>query len=158
QDSSDAARRTALIAGGGGLLGRHMLKQLRGSGWRAHAFTHAELDVTDRDAVRRAAARVRPGLIVNCVATADVDRCEREPDWAYAVNEGGARHLAEAAREAGAEVIHVSTDYVFDGAKAGYYTQEDEPRPLSVYGQSKLAGERAARAACEQCYVVRTSW
>ena len=156
--SSDAAPKRVLIAGGGGLLGSHMHRRLSASGWQSHAFTHAELDVTDADAVRRAVERVRPDLIVNAVATADVDRCEREPDWAYAVNEGGARHLAEAARAVGAEIVHVSTDYVFDGAKAGLYTQDDEPRPLSVYGQSKLAGERAACAACEQCYVVRTSW
>ena len=158
QDSPNTAQRAALIAGGGGLLGRHMLKQLLASGWQAHAFTHAEMDITDAAAVRDAAARVRPDLIVNCAATADVDRCEREPDWAYSINEQGARNLAEAAREAGAEIVHVSTDYVFDGAKAGFYTQDDEPRPLSVYGQSKLAGERAASGACERCYVVRTSW
>jgi dTDP-4-dehydrorhamnose reductase len=158
QDAADGAQRRALIAGGGGLLGRHMLNQLTTSGWQAHAFTHDDLDITDADAVHRAAERVRPDLIVNCAATADVDRCEREPDWAYAVNEQGARHLAEAARAAGAEIVHVSTDYVFDGEKSGFYTQQDEPRPLSVYGQSKLAGERAASRACEQCYIVRTSW
>jgi dTDP-4-dehydrorhamnose reductase len=135
-----------------------MLNQLSASGWHAVAFAHAELDITDRDSVRRASEQVRPDLILNCAATADVDRCERDPDWAYAVNEQGARHLAETAHDSGAEVVHVSTDYVFDGAKAGFYTQADEPRPLSVYGQSKLAGERAALAACEQCYVVRTSW
>ncbi|HKP12183.1 MAG TPA: dTDP-4-dehydrorhamnose reductase [Blastocatellia bacterium] len=158
QDSTGNRQRTALVAGGGGLLGRHMTKRLAGSGWQTHAFTHAELDITDAGAVRATAARVRPDLIINCVATADVDRCEREPDWAYAVNEQGARHLADAAHNAGAEIVHVSTDYVFDGAKAGFYTQDDEPRPLSVYGQSKLAGERAAGLACERCYVVRTSW
>jgi dTDP-4-dehydrorhamnose reductase len=158
ENTQGTAGRRALIAGGGGLLGRHVRKQLTAAGWQAVAFTHAELDITDAAAVRRASEQVRPDLILNCAATADVDRCEREPDWAYAVNEQGARHLAEAARQSGAEIVHVSTDYVFDGAKAGFYTQEDEPRPLSVYGQSKLAGERAARQACEQSYVIRTSW
>jgi dTDP-4-dehydrorhamnose reductase len=158
QNAPGTASRRALIAGGGGLLGRHMLKQLTASGWQAIAFTHAELDITDADSVRRASEQVRPDLILNCAATADVDRCEREPDWAYAVNERGARNLAEAARDGGTEIVHVSTDYVFDGAKADFYTQADEPRPLSVYGQSKLAGERAAQQACEQCYVIRTSW
>jgi dTDP-4-dehydrorhamnose reductase len=157
-NSPHPSSRTALIAGGGGLLGSNMFKQLAATGWQAHAFTHAQLDITDADAVRRAVEQVRPNLIVNCVATADVDRCEREPDWAYAVNEQGARYLAEAARDIGAEIVHVSTDYVFDGAKAGFYTQADEPRPLSVYAQSKLAGERAVNAVCEQCYIVRTSW
>lgn len=151
-------RPIALIAGGGGLLGRHMTKPLTASGWQVQAFTHAELDITDRDAVCRAVEQVRPALVVNCVATADVDRCEREPDWAYAVNEHGARHLAEAACTVDAEIVHVSTDYVFDGAKAGFYTQEDEPHPLSVYAQSKLAGERAVSAVCERAYIVRTSW
>jgi dTDP-4-dehydrorhamnose reductase len=156
--SPHAAPQRVLIAGGGGLLGSNMFKQLATSGWQAHAFTHAELDITDADAVRRTIEQVRPDLIINCVATADVDRCEREPDWAYAVNEQGARYLAEAAREAAAEIVHVSTDYVFDGAKSGFYTQADEPRPLSVYAQSKLAGEQAASAACEQSYIIRTSW
>jgi dTDP-4-dehydrorhamnose reductase len=155
---SDAGQRRALIAGGAGLLGSNMTRRLAASGWQAHAFTHAELDVTDADAVRRTVERLHPDVIINGVATADVDRCEREPAWAYAVNEAGARHLAEAARTVGAEIVHVSTDYVFDGTKAGFYTQDDEPRPLSVYAQSKLAGEQAARAACEQCYIVRTSW
>src|SRR5437588_3583109 len=112
--SPEAGRQTALIAGGGGLLGGNMLKQLAASGWQAHAFTHAELDITDADAVRRAVAQVQPELIVNCVATADVDRCEREPVWAYAVNEQGARHLAEAARAGAAEIVHVTTDDDFD--------------------------------------------
>jgi len=156
--SSHAAPQIALIAGGGGLLGSSMFKQLAASGWQTHGFTHAELDITDAGAVRRAVDKVRPALIVNCVATADVDRCEREPQWAYAVNEQGARHLAEAARAAASEIVHVSTDYVFDGAKSGFYTQADEPRPLSVYAQSKLAGEQAVSAACEQSYIVRTSW
>jgi dTDP-4-dehydrorhamnose reductase len=154
----DRRQQTALIAGAGGLLGRNMVERLAASGWLTEAFTHAELDITDAEAVGRAIERVRPDLIVNAVATADVDRCEREPDWAYAVNEQGARRLAEAANAAGAEIIHVSTDYVFDGTKAGFYTQEDEPRPLSVYAQSKLAGERAARSACKRSYIVRTSW
>lgn len=157
-DTSLPASRTALIAGGGGLLGGSMTAQLAAAGWQVHAFTHAELDITDPVAVRRTVEAVRPALIVNCVATADVDRCEREPDWAYAVNEQGAGALAQAAEQTAAEIVHVSTDYVFDGAKAGFYTQEDEPRPLSVYAQSKLAGEAAVSAACGQAYIVRTSW
>jgi dTDP-4-dehydrorhamnose reductase len=156
--SPQANGQTALIAGGGGLLGSNMFKSLTASGWQVRAFTHAELDITDADAVRRATRLVRPGLIVNCVATADVDRCEREPDWAYAVNEAGARHLAEAARATAAEIVHISTDYVFDGAKSGFYTQADEPHPLSVYARSKLAGEQAVSAQCEQSYIIRTSW
>jgi dTDP-4-dehydrorhamnose reductase len=157
-NDSTARQQRVMITGGGGLLGRAMFKQLTASGWQAQAFTHTDLDITDADAVRHAAEASQPGLIINCAATADVDRCEREPDWAYAVNEEGPRHLAQAARDTGAEIVHISTDYVFDGTKEGFYTQEDEPHPLGVYAKSKLAGERAASSSCEEAYVIRTSW
>lgn len=147
-----------LVTGASGLLGRAMVQQLSASGWTTQGYSHKEMDICDVEAVRRAVEHLRPDLIVNCAATADVDRCEREPGWAYAVNEQGARFLAQAATAAGAEFVHVSTDYVFDGTKAGFYTQEDQPNPLSVYAKSKLAGERAASAACERSYIIRTSW
>jgi dTDP-4-dehydrorhamnose reductase len=148
----------AMITGAGGLLGRSMRKSLTRSGWRVVALTHTELDITNEAVVRLAVEDVRPDALINCVATADVDRCEMEPDWAYAVNATGARFLAQACREFGADIVHVSTDYVFDGSKEGFYTQEDEPRPVSVYGKSKLAGEFAVREEAERFYIVRTSW
>jgi dTDP-4-dehydrorhamnose reductase len=122
------------------------------------ALSHKDLDITNEADVKKAIETLRPDLAINCAATADVDRCERDPEWAYAVNESGPRLLARHARSVGAEIVHVSTDYVFDGTKDGLYTQEDEPRPLSVYAKSKLAGELAARAENERAYVVRTSW
>ena len=143
--------RTAMIAGAGGLLGRSMRARLGDSGWRVVALPHAELDITNEEGVR-------PDVLINCVATADVDRCEVDPDWAHAVNATGPRLLARACREAGAEMVHVSTDYVFDGSKQGFYTQEDEPTSPSVYGKSKLAGEFAVREEAERFYIVRTSW
>jgi dTDP-4-dehydrorhamnose reductase len=150
--------KSALITGAGGLLGRNMTGRLSQSGWRVTALTHLELDITREDDVRRSIESARPDFVINCVATADVDRCERDADWAFAVNESGPRFLARACRESGAEMIHVSTDYVFDGSKQGYYTQEDEPRPQSVYGKSKLAGEFAVREEAERFYIIRTSW
>ena len=150
--------RTALITGAGGLLGRSMHARLSDSGWRVVALPHAELDITNEEDVRATVETVRPEVLINCVATADVDRCEVEPGWAYAVNATGPRHLARACREAGAQMVHVSTDYVFDGSKQGFYTQEDEPNSPSVYGQSKLAGEFAVREEAERFYIVRTSW
>ncbi|HVG17929.1 MAG TPA: dTDP-4-dehydrorhamnose reductase [Blastocatellia bacterium] len=158
KESTQAQAKAALITGAGGLLGRSMTCRLSRSGWRVTALTHPELDITREDDVRRAVAGVRPDFVINCVATADVDRCEREPDWAFAVNEGGPRFLARACRESGAEIVHVSTDYVFDGSEPGFYTQEDAPRPQSVYGQSKLAGESAVRDEAQKFYIVRTSW
>jgi dTDP-4-dehydrorhamnose reductase len=157
-NSTAAQAKSALITGAGGLLGRSMTGRLSHSGWRVTALTHSELDITREDDVRRSVASVRPDYVINCVATADVDRCEREPDWAFAVNESGPRFLARASRESGAEIVHISTDYVFDGSKPGFYTQEDEPRPQSVYGKSKLAGEFAVRDEAEKFYIVRTSW
>lgn len=153
-----ALNRSVLITGSGGLLGRNMRDLLTASSWRVVALTHQELDITRERDVMSTVERERPDYVINCVATADVDRCEREPDWAYAVNAEGPRLLARACREAGAELVHVSTDYVFDGSKAGFYTQQDEPNPISVYGESKLAGEQAVRQELERSYVVRTSW
>jgi dTDP-4-dehydrorhamnose reductase len=147
-----------LIAGGGGLLGRTATHLLSNAGWETRAFAHAELDITNEAEVFRAVDRTGPRLIINCAATADVDRCEREPEWAYAVNETGPRLLARAAAAAGAEIVHVSTDYVFDGSKSDPYTQKDEAHPLSIYGKSKLAGERAVASECDRSYVIRTSW
>jgi dTDP-4-dehydrorhamnose reductase len=149
---------TAMITGAGGLLGRNMAARLAASGWRVVSFPHALLDITDEEGVLRAVERIHPGILINCAATADVDRCEVDSEWAYAINEKGPRFLARACRQFGADIVQVSTDYVFDGSKEGFYTQEDEARPLSVYGRSKLAGEVAVREEADRSYVVRTSW
>lgn len=150
--------KTAVITGAGGLLGRCMTEQLSQSGWRVVALNHAELDITDDNQVQRVFEQERPQLVVNCAATTNVDRCETEIDWAFAVNERGARYLARACRELGAQFVHVSTDYVFDGEKAGFYTQEDPAKPLSIYGKSKLAGEQAVGEALPSAFIIRTSW
>jgi dTDP-4-dehydrorhamnose reductase len=155
-DSSRANR--ALITGAGGLLGRCMSERLLASNWQVTALNHQQLNITAEDEVRRNIEEARPRVVINCAATTDVDRCEREPDWAYAVNEQGARNLARACRESEAEFVHVSTDYVFDGEKEGFYTQEDAPNPLSIYAKSKLAGEIAVQEELEKAYLVRTSW
>jgi dTDP-4-dehydrorhamnose reductase len=149
---------TAMLTGAAGLLGRSMDAHLSRSGWRVIALPHTELDITNENDVKSAVEVFRPDVLINCAATADVDRCEIDHDWAYAINEKGPRFLARACREFGADIVHVSTDYVFDGSKEGFYTQDDEPNPLSVYGTSKLAGEIAVRREAERFYVVRTSW
>jgi dTDP-4-dehydrorhamnose reductase len=152
-----SAKKAVLIAGAGGLLGRAMTQRLASS-CLVTALTHNDLDITSREQVEAAIEKTRPELVINCAATADVDRCERDTEWAYAVNESGPRWLARYARLVDAEIVHVSTDYVFDGTKQGFYTQEDEPNPLSVYAKSKLAGEQAARSENDQAYIIRTSW
>ncbi len=150
--------KTAVITGAGGLLGRAMSEQLRQSNWRVVALNHAQLDITNEADVQRIIAGETPQAVINCAATTNVDRCETDREWAFAVNEKGARHLARASRACQAGFVHVSTDYVFDGEKEGFYTQDDAPNPLSVYGRSKLAGERAVREAFEQACIIRTSW
>ena len=124
---------------------------MRAAGAGAVGLTHAELDVTDASAVRETLAG---SVVVNCAGYTDVDGAEADPERAHEVNAHGARNVAEAA----ARVIYVSTDYVFDGSKSGPYVESDPVNPLSAYGRSKLAGERATLTASPHSLIVRTSW
>jgi dTDP-4-dehydrorhamnose reductase len=148
---------SVLVTGAGGLLGRELAGVLAGGGWKVHGFTHQELDVADAAAVVNAAESLRPRVVVNCAAITNVDACETDPDGAWAVNAEGAGHVARAALQVGAGVVHVSTDYVFDGTRSAY-TESDEPNPLQVYGRAKLAGEDLVRRANARHYIVRSAW
>jgi dTDP-4-dehydrorhamnose reductase len=141
-----------LVTGAGGQVGQELVELL---GPRAVGLTHAQLDITDADAVRAAFEQTRPEAVIHGAAWTAVDDCESDPERAFAVNEGGTRHVADAAAAVGARLVYVSTDYVFDGTKDGPYVETDEPNPATVYGQSKLAGERAAGPGAA---VARTSW
>ena len=146
------------LAGGSGQLGRELLATAS-AGVLIEAPTRAELDITDRLEVARALATVRPALVINAAAYTAVDRAETERAAAFAVNADGARALAEAAAAAGARMIQVSTDFVFDGEQSLPYLPDDEPRPLGAYGESKLAGENAVlETLAGHGLVVRTSW
>ncbi len=117
------------------------------------------LDITHRQAVLSTVSAIAPDLLINAAAYTAVDRAEQEPALAYAVNAAGAGHLAEAARASKARLVHISTDFVFDGGKSSPYLPEDEPRPLGVYGASKLAGERLAMERSDgQAIILRTAW
>jgi|SRR5262249_55872983 len=155
---SDSGAKTVLITGAGGLLGRSAAARFSRNNWNVVALTRADLDISDEAAVIAIVDSVRPNLVINCAAATDVDRCEREPAWAYKANEEGPRNLTRASSSNGAAMVHVSTDYVFDGAKEGLYTQDDQPNPLSVYARSKLAGELAVAAELDRAYIVRSSW
>jgi dTDP-4-dehydrorhamnose reductase len=120
-------------------------------------LTHDELDIADASAVRDAIEAIRPNVVVNCAAMTNVDACESEPERAWAVNAEGPGHIAQAAGAAGAEVVHISTDYVFDGARGGY-AESDETNPLQVYGRAKLAGEDLVRTSNARHYVIRSAW
>ena len=118
-----------------------------------------ELDITDLPALKARLAAERPDFVVNAAAYTAVDKAESEPDVAQRVNADGARNVAQAAREAGARVIHISTDFVFDGGKTEPYKPGDAPEPASVYGQTKLDGETAVREATDgDAIVIRTAW
>ena len=141
------------------MLGQDLVRA--GAGHEVVALTHAELDISDADAVNAAVSQAAPDLhaIINCAAWTDVDRAERAEAQASVVNGDGAGNVARAAAAAGAWTLHVSTDYVFDGAKREPYVESDPVAPQSAYGRSKLAGERAvAQAAPERHTIVRSSW
>ena len=145
-----------LVTGAGGQLGQ----SLRGALEPRHdvVWTDLEdLDVRDLQAMRAAALEHRPAAILHLAALTDVDGCERRPETAFEVNSLGARYAALAARECGARLLFLSSDYVFDGRLERAYREYDDPRPLNVYGWSKLHGERASRELAGGCYVVRTS-
>lgn len=144
---------SVLVTGGGGQLGKALADALP----EGIVLGSRDLDITDREAVMRKVSRYGPDLVVNAAAFTKVDAAEADPEQAFVVNAEGARNVAEASEAAGAWLVQVSTDYVYRGDKAGPYTEEDEPAPLSVYGKSKLAGELAARA-CSKTLIVRTSW
>ena len=117
-----------------------------------------KLLITDAGAIRRAISAFRPTAVVNCAAFSNVDAAQTAPEEALDVNRDGARHLAAAAAEIGAQIVHISTDYVFDGKKTTPYLPTDQPAPLSLYGISKLAGEVAVREAHPEALILRTSW
>lgn len=145
------------VTGAGGGLGRAFL-EVCPSHHDVEAFTHAELDVGDHHAVMQRLVPRRPELIVNCAAFTAVDACESEPERAYRDNALGPQSLALAARSCGAVLLHVSTDYVFDGEKDGPYDELDPPNPLGVYARSKLAGEALVGSVLPERFVVRTGY
>jgi dTDP-4-dehydrorhamnose reductase len=148
-----------LITGAGGMVGRALAAHCGARGDEVAAFDRAALDITDESAVREAFGRARPGAVINCAAWTDVDGCELDPQRAFLVNSQGVEVLATASRLAGASFVTVSTDYVFDGRKPeGFYTQRDDPHPLSAYGASKVEGERRAQIASARTVVVRSGW
>jgi len=145
-----------VIAGAGGQVGSFLAAEANRQGREVLALTSSQWDIADP---QRAGEIVQSGdVVVNCAAYTAVDDAEREPDRAHAINAAGPGYIAQACARVGAQMVHISTDYVFDGAASRPYEPSDETRPLSVYGQSKLDGELAVLAALPQAVVVRTAW
>jgi dTDP-4-dehydrorhamnose reductase len=146
-----------LITGATGMLGHDLRAELRSRDIDSLAVGREELDVTDRDAVLYLAKNVRPDVIINCAAYTKVDDCETNEATAFLVNTTAVEHLAEAANRWSSLLVQISTDFVFDGSSTTPYEIDDAVAPLSVYGESKLRGERAA-ARADSHLVLRTSW
>lgn len=148
-----------LVTGAGGMLGQDLVSAANATGPECIALTHSELDITDAADVETAMGAAAPEVVVNCAAWTDVDGAESALEAALAVNGEGAGNVARAAKRAGAHIIHISSDYVFDGAKRSPYVESDATAPMSAYGQTKLAGEQVvAREAPNSHTIVRSSW
>ena len=146
------------VTGAAGMLGREVVAAVGTAGHAALRLARADLDVTDADAVNRLLSAERPDAVINCAAYTNVDGAERERAAAFELNGRAPGVVAAAAAEVGAAVLHVSSDYVFDGRKGQPYVESDATTPLSAYGESKLAGEEATAAANARHFVVRSSW
>ncbi len=148
-----------LITGAGGMLGLDLAPAAAAAGWDVVPLSHAELDIADERAVAARIGAERPDVVVNCAAWTDVDGAEESSTAAMATNGAGAGNVARAADGCRAWTIHISSDYVFDGGKREPYVESDATNPLSAYGHSKLAGERAvAENAPDRHTVIRSSW
>lgn len=147
-----------VVTGARGLVGRAVTEHCAAIGDEVLSYGHKDLDITDRDAVRQAILRDQPEVVINCAAWTNVDGCESDRERAFAANAAGPENLAAACKEAKCVFLTISTDYVFDGEKSGFYTQLDEPNPESVYAASKLEGERLATQAYDQSIIVRTGY
>jgi dTDP-4-dehydrorhamnose reductase len=147
-----------LVTGAGGLVGRAVREHCLKVGDEVLFYYHWDLDITDEELVRQTIVPNEPDVVINCAAWTDVDGCESDRDKAFAVNAAGPENLANACREVGSVFITISTDYVFDGKKEGFYTQEDEPNPESVYAASKLDGEHRSSRSYDRSIIVRTGY
>ena len=148
-----------IVTGCNGQLGRAVNEYYKNAADISFVNTDvAELDITDIDAVMRLAREVRPYAIVHCAAHTAVDACESQYEKAFAINAIGARNLAIASRETGAKLVHISTDYVFDGKGTRPYVETDPTNPMGAYGSTKLAGEEFVKAFADRWFILRTAW
>jgi dTDP-4-dehydrorhamnose reductase len=146
-----------VVLGSNGQLGIDLVSALRSLNRQVVALSRSDVDVRDHETMAALLERHRPSVVINTTAFHKVEECERDPEQAFAVNALAVRDLAIVANRLQARLIHMSTDYVFDGASNAPYTEDDRPNPLNVYGTSKVAGEFFVRNLCDQGLVVRTS-
>jgi len=147
-----------LVTGAAGMTGSEVCEQATAAGWMVQPLSRADADITDARMFADVTRKFRPDVVINAAAYTAVDRAESEPDVAMAVNCEGARNVARAAASAGAPVIHISTDYVFNGEGRSPYEPDAKTDPVSVYGKTKLAGEAAVQEETSNHVIVRSSW
>ena len=145
-----------LITGAGGLLGQHLTTELKSS-HRVTGYRHSDLDITKTESIAQVFDQIHPEVVVNCAAMTAVDACETESERAFQCNAIAPQLLAMACHQYAAQLVHISTDYVFDGSKHGLYEPEDTPNPISVYGQSKLQGEVLVQQELPSACIVRVA-
>jgi dTDP-4-dehydrorhamnose reductase len=146
------------ITGAAGMVGRAVRQFCESQADTVFPYDHQALDIANREQVQRVMDVTKPDAVINCAAWTDVDGCEFDSRRAFAVNAEGPENLALASRNVDAAFVTISTDYVFDGTKDGFYTQADQPNPLSIYGRAKLEGERRAVLGYEQSIIVRSGY
>jgi dTDP-4-dehydrorhamnose reductase len=147
-----------VVTGAGGMVGKAVCHTFSSAGDLVLSYNHHGLDIGDPDRVVQVLQEDKPDAVINCAAWTDVDGCELDKDRAFTANARGPENLARASRKIDAAFLTISTDYVFDGSKIGFYTQRDDPNPESVYGMAKLEGERRAQLAYARTIVVRTGF
>ena len=147
-----------VITGANGQLGRELAHQGQSADFEVVPFDHQQLDITDKNSIKQIFGSISPALVINAAAYTQVDRAEDDSDLAYAVNSNGPSYLAHYCAANRAALIHISTDYVFDGTQNRPYRESDPIAPLGIYGQSKANGEAAIRATLANHIIVRTSW
>ncbi len=158
-----------LITGACGMLGRDLVEALskehevvgldaKGSQLTVHGLRFIVCDITDRKKINKAICDARPEIVIHAAAYTYVDGCEKNPDLAYKVNGTGTQNVALACKEYKAVMAYISTDFVFDGEKREPYLENDKPNPLSIYGKSKLEGERHISSLLDKYFIIRTSW
>lgn len=151
--------RNVVVIGSAGMLGAELVEALKSAGLKTVALGRPEIDITRPENLRSALGRVAaPGLIINCAAYTAVDKAESEPEAAFAANRDGPANLADECRRLEIPLIHISTDYVFDGKSRRPYKEDDAVNPINVYGLSKQQGEDAVRSMLAEHIIVRTSW
>ena len=145
------------VIGGNGQLGSDVVQVFQNNGDDVRALGHTDIELADVDSVATCLKSIVPEVVVNTAAMHHVEQCEKQPEKAFAVNAMGSRNLAMVTRDLGSVLVHISTDYVFDGEKAEPYVEEDAPVPLNVYGNSKLSGEQFVRTLNDKHFVLRVS-